>query len=353
MTNARRLKRKIPVLALALCVLAAGFAAAPRRARAAGPGDAMPAFAGISQWFNTKKPLTPESLKGKVVLVDFWTYSCVNCLRTLPHLEAWYKRYAPYGFVIVGVHSPEFSFEKQADNVRMALQKYGITYPVAMDNDLKTWDAYENHYWPAHYFIDRKGVIRYVHFGEGDYAQSEGHIRDLLKEGGAKISGAETQLPEAVDFALINSPEMYLGYSRQEYMGNSETIEPGKSRDFKAPAAADYALNHFYLDGRWTVTREFARADKPGAEIILSFDASRANLVLGAEKGPVEAEIFLDGKPETAVNKGQDVRLSRGRATCVISRPRLYNLSHAPYGQHVIVIKFLSPGARAYAFTFG
>jgi len=343
------------------------------KARAAGPGDAMPAFVGISQWFNTKKPLTPESLKGKVVLVDFWTYSCVNCLRTLPHLEAWHKRYAPYGFVIVGVHSPEFSFEKQADNVRMALKKYGITYPVAMDNDLKTWDAYQNHYWPAHYFIDRKGVIRYVHFGEGDYAQSEGHIRELLEEGGAKISavkaggrasrppledasagggGAKTQLPDAVDFALINSPEMYLGYSRQEYMGNSEIISPGKSQDFKAPAAKDYALNHFYLDGRWIVTREFARAEAPGAEIILVFDASRANLVLGAAT-PVEAEIFLDGKPETAANKGRDVRLSRGRATCLISRPRLYNLSHAPYGQHVIVIKFLSPGARAYAFTFG
>jgi len=350
MTNARRrLGRKIPVLALVLLV--SGALLAPK-ARAAGPGDPMPPFAGISKWFNTEKPLSPASLKGKVVLVDFWTYSCVNCLRTLPHLEAWYKRYEPYGFVIVGVHSPEFSFEKQADNVRMALKKYGITYPVAMDNDLRTWDAYQNHYWPAHYFIDRKGVVRYVHFGEGDYAQSEGHIRELLEEGGAKISGAETQLPDAVDFALINSPEMYLGYSRQEYMGNSETISPGKSQDFKAPAAKDYALNHFYLDGRWTVTREFARADAPGAEIILSFDASRANLVLGAAT-PVEVEIFLDGKPETAANKGVDVRVSHGRATCVISRPRLYNLSHAPYGPHVIVIKFLSPGARAYAFTFG
>ncbi|MDE2313253.1 MAG: thioredoxin family protein [Elusimicrobia bacterium] len=349
MTNGfRRVFAKIPALALALALLGA---AAPQ-ARAAGPGDHMPAFAGIAKWFNTDKPLTPASLKGKVVLVDFWTYSCVNCLRTLPHLEAWYKLYHKDGFVIVGVHSPEFSFEKEADNVRMALKKYGVTYPVAMDNNLQTWDAYENHYWPAHYFIDRKGVIRYVHFGEGGYSQSEGRIRELLEEGGPKIGVPETKLPNAVDFALIDSPEMYLGYSRRQYMGNARGARPDHAQDFSAPAAKDLALNHFYLSGRWTVTREFARAEKPGAEIILVFDASRANLVLGAAH-PVQAEITLDGKPETDADRGQDVRTPHGRALTTISKPRLYNLSRAPYGRHVLVIKFLKPGARAYAFTFG
>ncbi|MHB2025382.1 MAG: thioredoxin family protein [Elusimicrobiota bacterium] len=314
-------------------------------------GEPAPGFSGIVRWFNAPKPPASKNLKGKVVLVDFWTYSCVNCLRTLPHLEAWYRRYHRFGLEIIGIHSPEFSFEKDPRNVGMALKKYGVTYPVAMDNDLKTWDAYQNRYWPAHYFIDRAGVIRYIHFGEGDYGESERRIRALLSGGGVKIGASKTDIPQTADFSKIKSPEMYLGYSRLEYMGNAGNVSPDRSRDFNAPEKL--LLNRFYFAGRWTITREFAKPDTAGDAFIIVFDASRANMVLSAGKTPIEAEITIDGKPATDHNKGTDVRINGEKTFLRITRPRLYNLTRAPYGIHTAIIKFLTPGARAYALTFG
>lgn len=332
------------ILALALTALAAAA-----RAR----DVEMPEFTGISRWLNTDQPLTKEGLKGKVVLVDFWTYSCINCIRTFPHVTSWHEKYAAQGLVIVGVHTPEFDFEKQEDNVRAALAKYGITYPVAMDNDYKTWRAYSNRYWPAHYLMDRQGRLRYTHFGEGKYRETEDKIRELLAEGGPAPVPAESPAPPEADLSRVKTPELYLGYERLSALGNRQKVLPDRRQTFREPQSL--APHRFSLAGDWFIAAKFARAEAAGAKILIRYEADKAHMVLDTADGSeAVVEVYIDGKPATADNKGADVALKDGLALCRVRSARLYNLSrNTGQGRHVLELRFRSPGVRAYTFTFG
>ncbi|HEX3324036.1 MAG TPA: redoxin domain-containing protein, partial [Solirubrobacterales bacterium] len=261
-----------------------GAAAASAPQPASGPNGqlpvlgAAPEFVDNQQWFNTPgdRPLTLRSLRGHVVLVDFWTYSCINCLRTLPYLTAWDRAYRKAGLTIVGVHSPEFPFEKEASNVQEAIERNGIHYPVVQDNDLATWDAYGNQYWPAEYFIDSRGRVRYAHFGEGEYGKKEQIIRELLAEAGRKVPGAETRVHAIAPSATVTTPETYLGAARAERFTNS-MLAPGL-HDFTAPSSLP--ANEFAYHGRWRISLDSATA--AGGSLDLNFGARRVYLVLGS-----------------------------------------------------------------------
>jgi cytochrome c biogenesis protein CcdA/thiol-disulfide isomerase/thioredoxin len=304
-----------------------------------------PEFTDTEDWFNTPggRPLTLKGLRGRVVLVDFWTYSCINCIRTLPYLEAWDKRYRKDGLTIVGVHSPEFPFEREASNVEAAIAAEGIHYPVVQDNELGTWSAYENQYWPAEYFIDARGNVRYVHFGEGEYGEKEEVIRELLAEAGDRVgrgmSGAHGLEPSAG----VTTPETYLGVARAERFTDAE-LSPGL-HDFTAPARVP--PDEFALRGRWR--EEFHSATAAGGSLELNFGARHVYLVLGTVDGrPRRVKVLLDGKPIGAA-AGKDVHA--GAVT--VKAQRLYDLVDLPrVGHHVLRLE-PEAGLKGYAFTFG
>ena len=309
-----------------------------------------PDFVAPGEWFNTPgggalsiAELTGE---GKVVLIDFWTYTCINCIRTLPYIKAWDERYQDDGLVIVGVHTPEFAFEKDAGNVAEAVERNEIRYPVVQDNEYGTWSAFANQYWPAKYLIDAKGNVRYVHFGEGSYEQTEAAIRSLLAEAGESELGPGAQAStERIDPAL-GSPETYLGVQRAQ--GWVDGPFPGV-RDYGAPDAADLRLNEFAFGGPWRVDAEAGTALARDSSIGLSFQARRVFLVLGAEDGPASLEVELDGEPIPDALAGDDV--SGGVAT--VDEQRLYRLVDLPEaGEHTLTLRF-APGISGYAFTFG
>jgi cytochrome c biogenesis protein CcdA/thiol-disulfide isomerase/thioredoxin len=305
-----------------------------------------PDFTDTQRWFNTPggESLSLSDLRGQVVLVDFWTYTCINCIRTLPYLEAWQQRYGRQGFTVVGVHSPEFPFEKDADNVQAAIRQNHLTYPVVQDNDLGTWDAWGNQYWPADYLVDAQGNVRDAHFGEGDYAQTELAIRTLLREAGhAKLGGGARAMAEAPSAGRI-TPETYLGAARA--MGWVTPVHPG-DQDFGA-APAKLAPNQFAYAGHWGITDEEATAGA-GGEIDMEFNARRVFLVLGSPDRARRIQVLLDGKPIPAKLAGDDVH--RGRVT--VRAQRLYRLVDLPaVAQHRLSLIF-DPGISGYAFTFG
>jgi cytochrome c biogenesis protein CcdA/thiol-disulfide isomerase/thioredoxin len=303
-----------------------------------------PNFANTQQWFNTPgdRPLSIPGLRGKVVLLDFWTYSCINCLRTLPYVEAWYRKYQRDGLVIVGVHTPEFPFEKEAGNVSKAISSNHLTYPVVQDNDYGTWNAYGNQYWPAHYLIDAKGRVRYVHFGEGDYGTTEKAIRSLLAENGARLGG-ETKVKAPKPSAGLRTPESYLGVGRAERFAFGPV---SGAHDYKAPPSLQ--PNELAYGGRWKVTSESATAVSDST-LSLSFDARRVYLVLGSPQRPRPLQVLLDGKPLPDAVAGADVH----GGTATIDAQRLYSLVNLPkVEQHTLTLKF-APGISGYAFTFG
>jgi thiol-disulfide isomerase/thioredoxin len=305
-----------------------------------------PEFVGNQRWFNTPgdRPLTLSSLRGRVVLVDFWTYSCINCLRTLPYLTAWDKKYRKDGLTIVGVHSPEFPFEKEASNVEEAIERNGIHYPVAQDNELATWNAYGNQYWPAEYFIDARGEVRYVHFGEGEYGEKEKVIRDLLAEAGKEVRGKETDVKAVAPSLTVSTPETYLGAARAERFTNP-MLSPG-THDFSAPA--QLPANEFAYHGRWRISLDSATA-AGGSSLDLNFGARRVYLVLGSPGRDRKVRVLLDGKPIAAADAGSDVH---GGAVTVTGQ-RLYNLVDLPkVGHHVLTLE-PEAGVEGYAFTFG
>jgi cytochrome c biogenesis protein CcdA/thiol-disulfide isomerase/thioredoxin len=290
---------------------------------------AAPRFAGLTNWINSK-PLTLLELRGKVVLVDFWTYSCINCLRTLPHVKAWYSTYKKDGLVVLGVHTPEFAFEHVPSNVRGAVRRLGITYPVALDNDYKTWNAFRNQYWPAKYLIDRRGHLRYVHFGEGEYDTTEARIRTLLGENAGMLPVAN-ELSDPTPKALT-TPESYLGYQRLARF-TERTITPDRFATYHFPDRK-LQLNELSYAGHWRVEPEQIVAG-PGARLRLSFVARKVHLVLG---GHGSVRVLLDGKP---------VRTVRVRGS------RLYTLLRLPSVQNGLLELRFTPGVRGYAFTFG
>jgi cytochrome c biogenesis protein CcdA/thiol-disulfide isomerase/thioredoxin len=291
-----------------------------------------PEFQGIEGWINSQ-PLTLEKLRGKVVLIDFWTYSCINCLRTLPHLRAWDQTYRDNGLVIVGVHTPEFAFEREPENVRRAVRDHGIEYPVALDPNYATWQAWLNRYWPAKYFIDRRGHLRYAHFGEGEYEASERVIRQLLAEDGDGMLVSEEigdETPEGPQ-----TPESYLGYQRIDRFVGSR-IEPDREAVYTIP---QFVPQHgLAYGGRWTVEKERIVAGRD-ARLRLNFTGANVFLVLGTSGGKETVEVTLDGEPTGTVTVTQD---------------DIYTLARIPGEKrdHVLDLSF-SPGTEAYAFTFG
>jgi cytochrome c biogenesis protein CcdA/thiol-disulfide isomerase/thioredoxin len=315
----------------------------------------LPPFDGLGPWINTA-PLSREQLKGKVVLIDFWTYSCINCLRSIPYVRAWHEQYARDGLVVIGVHAPEFAFERDPDNVRQAVKDLGIRYPVALDNQYKLWSALKNNYWPAHYFIDAKGRVRFHHFGEGGYDRSERVIRQLLAEAGrAPMSAQKAQAVRRDDaeaqaaFAALKSPETYIGYWRA-----ARFVSPGGLvRDREAQyRAAPLKLNEWTLEGAWTVAEKSARSASRGAKISYRFHARDLHLVLASPNGPpVRFRVTLDGKAPGADAGGDIAPDGSGR----VSGERLYQLirQKGEVRDRTFTIEFLDPGVEAFAFTFG
>jgi cytochrome c biogenesis protein CcdA/thiol-disulfide isomerase/thioredoxin len=316
----------------------------------------LPDLSGATAWINSP-PLTAESLRGKVVVVDFWTYSCINCLRSLPTIQAWYDKYKDSGLVVLGVHTPEFPFEKDETNVRKAVRELGIVYPVAMDNDYRIWRGFNNRYWPAHYFIDAAGHVRYHHFGEGRYDESEAWIRSLLEErnhqpppnSAMKIaaSGAEA----ASDLQAVQSPETYIGYIRAKNFASPGGFSEDDAQLYRAPARLE--LNEWALTGRWKDEGQIATLLSSTGGIVYRFHARDLHLVLGprSDGKPVRFRITLDGKPPGA-DHGEDCD-ENGFGT--VTESRLYQLIRQKSGvrDRVFRIEFFTPGVQAFAFTFG
>jgi cytochrome c biogenesis protein CcdA/thiol-disulfide isomerase/thioredoxin len=315
----------------------------------------LPAFTGATTWINSP-PLTPQQLRGKVVVVDFWTYSCINCLRALPYVRAWAEKYKDQGLVVIGVHTPEFAFEKSEANVRDAVRRLGVDYPVAMDNDFAIWRAFKNQYWPAHYFIDAQGRIRHHHFGEGDYDGSERVIQQLLKEAGAADVAADVVQVQAqgaeaaADMRQLGSPETYVGYARAENFRSPG----GFARDVaKVYAASPLNLNDWSLVGRWRVTREHAELAAAGGRLSFRFKARDLHLVMGpGSNGAMPRfRVLIDGQAPGA-DAGSDIDAQGvGR----IDQQRLYQLirQSGAVRERTFEIEFLDPGVQVFAFTFG
>lgn len=314
----------------------------------------LPSLSGAVTWLNSQ-PLDAKALKGKVVLVDFWTYSCINCLRSLPYVRAWAEKYRDQGLVVIGVHTPEFAFERDTANVKKALGDLGITYPVAVDNNYALWRAFDNHYWPAHYFIDAQGRIRHHHFGEGDYAGSERVIQRLLAEAhpGLSATGTVQVAGSGVEAAAaskdVRSPETYIGYARAERFTSGSV---SKDEPKRYSLTRQLGLNDWGLSGRWTIGAQSATSTEAGGRTVYRFHARDLHLVLGSKNGrPVRYRVTIDGK-RPGQNHGADINeAGEGSITDV----RLYQLvrQSGPVTDHVFEIAFLDPGAEAFSFTFG
>jgi thiol-disulfide isomerase/thioredoxin len=315
----------------------------------------LPAFDGATGWLDSP-PLTPADLRGKVVLVNFWTYTCINWLRQLPYVRAWAEKYRSHGLVVLGVHTPEFSFEHDADNVRRAVKDFRIDHPVATDNGYEVWQAFDNHFWPALYFADAQGRIRHHHFGEGEYQQAEMVIQQLLADAGSE-PGRDLVVPEArgieaaADWESLRTPETYTGYARTGRFASPGGLRPGRPHLYAAPEPLP--LNEWALGGAWTAGEEATTADEAGGRIVYRFQARDVHLVMGpsAQGAPVRYRVLLDGQPPGAA-RGIDVdEQGHGRAT----EPRLYQLvrQSGPVAERTVEISFLDPGVQVYAFTFG
>lgn len=313
-----------------------------------------PGIQGISGWINSP-PLNMSQLKGKVVLVDFWTYSCINCIRTIPHLNAWYNEYGgSNGLVIIGVSTPEFAFEHNYTNVLSAVKQFGIKYPVALDNNYSTWEAYNNHYWPADYIIDKNGNIRAEQFGEGDYNQTEAIIRELLVNAGYSVPSQTTNASLGVNFSEIGSPEMYFGYlnaaGHGSYFASQDGFQPNRTVLYRFQNITQ--PNTIYLSGAWFNAPDSMIAVN-GSMIFLVYKADKVNLVASGNGHNTSIVVKLDGQNLNQSSLGSDAHLVNGVAVVNISGARLYNLVSTPsYGIHLIEID-ANPNVRAYTFTFG
>jgi len=316
----------------------------------------FPGFDGAVKWINSP-PLTRAQLKGKVIVVDFWTYSCINCLRSIPYVEAWAEKYKNDGLVVVGVHTPEFAFEKDPTNVAKAVADLKITYPVAIDSDYAIWKAFNNEYWPAHYFIDATGQIRYHHFGEGKYGESEEVIQQLLREKNSALqasgfvqvnaSGAQA----APDSSDVASPETYVGYNRAQNYASPQTIRQDKPQAYTAPARL--TVNQWGFVGSWNVSGEHAQLVAAPGKVIFRFHARDLHFVLGPGKNgqPIRFRIRIDGTPPGEDHGGDTDAKGEG----VVKEYRLYQLvrQKGKVEDRTFEIEFLDPGVQAFAFTFG
>jgi cytochrome c biogenesis protein CcdA/thiol-disulfide isomerase/thioredoxin len=316
----------------------------------------MPELSGAVGWLNSP-PLTTKSLRGKVVVIDFWTYSCINCLRALPYVEGWAAKYKDAGLVVIGVHTPEFAFEKERSNVEKAVRDLKITYPVAIDSDYKIWEAFNNQYWPAHYFIDGKGRIRAHHFGEGNYAESERVIQELLKENGApalaegllNVTGTGAEAPS--DSKNVGSPETYVGYKRAGNFASAEPLAKDSRKSYSPQPRL--SLNQWALGGSWKVGEESAVLESVPGKIVFRFHARDLHLVLGPTKNgkPIRFTVKLDGTAPGDDHGADTDATGSGN----VQGNRLYQLirQKGAVEDRTFEIDFLDPGVQAFAFTFG
>jgi cytochrome c biogenesis protein CcdA/thiol-disulfide isomerase/thioredoxin len=331
-------------------------ASAPSGAVELGHEGSFPGLDGAVSWLNSP-PLSRKQLKGKVIVIDFWTYSCINCLRSIPYVEAWSEKYKNDGLVVIGVHTPEFAFEKDRSNVAKAVADLKITYPVAIDSDYAIWKAFNNEYWPAHYFIDAQGSIRYHHFGEGKYAESEEVIQQLLREKNAalktdglvQVNGSGAEAPP--DSNNVASPETYIGYTRQQNYVSPQSIKQDKSQVYTAPSRL--TVNQWGLAGAWNVSGEHASLTAAPGKVIFRFHARDLHLVLGPGKNgqAVRFRVRIDGTPP-GDDHGSDTD-EKGEG--VVREYRLYQLvrQKGKVEDRTFEIEFLDPGVQAFAFTFG
>jgi thiol-disulfide isomerase/thioredoxin len=316
----------------------------------------LPSLGGATEWLNSQ-PLTAAGLRGKVVLIDVWTYTCINWLRTLPYVRAWAEKYKNQGLVVIGVHSPEFAFEKNVDNVRRAAKDMRVDYPIALDSDFAIWRALKNQYWPALYIVDAQGRIRHHHFGEGEYDRSERVIQQLLAEAGAGGIGHELVSVDArgaevaADWENLKSPENYVGYERTENFASPGGAVLAKPRVYAA--TAQLKLNHWALSGDWTMQKQATVLNKANGRIAYRFHARDLHLVMGpaAPGTSVRFRVLIDGQPPGAAH-GVDVD---DQGTGKVTEQRLYQLIRQakPIADRQFEIEFLDSGVEAFAFTFG
>ena len=315
-----------------------------------------PALVG-GYWVNSE-PLSISELRDKVILIDFWDYTCINCIRTLPYVAEWHRRYAPHGLVVVGVHAPEFSFAKELDGVKNAMAAFGIDYPVVMDNGYAIWQAYANRYWPAKYLIDKAGYIRYYHFGEGGYGETERAIQELLRDvdQAAELPALmppvrDSDAPGAICYRV--TPELYLGYQRGR-IGNPAGFVPKQAATYRDPGA--HAEGYFYLQGEWRADDEYVMKPWGGGESSMSirYTAKEVNLVMNPLPGHAgRLLVQLDGKPVSAGYAGEDVRFEDGAAYVEVDGPRMYRLVNSPdIGSAELTLSTADAGLAMYAFTF-
>jgi cytochrome c biogenesis protein CcdA/thiol-disulfide isomerase/thioredoxin len=308
------------------------------------PGRKAPEITGGQNWLNSQ-PLSLAELKGKVVLVDFWTYSCINCIRTLPYLRDWQEKYADKGLVIVGVHAPEFEFEKNVANVTQAIEDFGIKYPVVQDNEFVIWRAYQNQYWPAKYLIDMNGDVRYVHFGEGAYQETEKHIQTLLTEAGQDVSDATPMTETAVPVSRQQTPEIYLGYERGGF--DMANLDQRRSDQIVNYQLVDPASDEWALGGQWRVTEQHAVSSSSVSQLVLNFTAKEVYLVMGADQ-PTQVKVEVDGQVQYL---GADVSTD---GTVTVGPDKLYKLVAAPEILQNGQLRLTVPsGVKMFAFTFG
>ncbi len=309
----------------------------------------MPSLAGATEWLNSE-PLGPDELRGHVVVVDFWTLTCINWLRTAPYVRAWSQAYRDDGLIVIGVHTPEFSFEHELDRVRKATEELRIDYPVVVDNGYEVWNAFANHYWPALYFVDADGVIRDQHFGEGRYEQSERVIQRLLGIERERVSVQGLGVEAEADWDNLRTPETYLGYGRSERLASPDGLALDERRAYQLPVRL--RSNHWALAGEWTIRPEHVVLEGAGGRIAFRFHARDAHLVLSRQaREPIDFGVLLDGEAP-GPSRGVDVD-NQGNGS--LREGRLYQLvrQRGPIRERTLEIKFAEPGAVAYVFTFG
>ncbi len=314
-----------------------------------------PELTGIAGYLNTKQDLKIADLKGKVVLIDFWTYTCINCIRTIPYLKDWHEKYSDKGLVIIGVHTPEFEFEKEFENVKMAAEKYEIKYPIVQDNDYATWTAFRNRYWPRKYLIDKDGFIRYDHAGEGAYAETENKIQELLLEAG--MDPEEKPRIEILPFSNLKqraiTPELYAGYNfalqRGQNIGNEDGLQTGKIFDYTLPEKI--LPNKIYLEGKWKSNSDNLEVAE-NAEMILDFTSSEVNIVTGPINKQQRVYVLINEGFIQKEQAGSDIQFESEKSFVLVNEPRLYNLVKGDYGSYKLTLKAES-GFNFNAFTFG
>ena len=313
-----------------------------------------PDLVGIAHYLNTTPEELAQEIEGKVVLYDIWTYSCINCIRTLPYITAWDDKYAEQGLLVIGIHSPEFEFEKVPENVEISIQKHGINYPVVMDNDMETWQAFENRYWPRKYIADHEGYIRYDHIGEGGYQETEKIIQQLIKERseslGIQMASASSLVDiEEFEHTLFRTPELYFGYyfaQNRNQLGSEEGFQPGKTVTYQEPDKIE--LHKFYPTGTWQNHEDSMELISETGEIKLLYNAKEVNIVTANN---AELEIYLDGEPLSTQYAGHDITSGN---TLSVSEPGLYNIiTSEDSASHTMEIKVKGQGFQIFTFTFG